>query len=149
MNQRFTEVGQQYRRAVRLVGSFSSSPTSAHVCQVRAMGLSAHECKESHLLSAPSVRSTRAWEVPGCSQPSHVRSSLSAKCTGRGRAQRRGLTGSAAGSSAQPVQIIVVIVTKERCWRGTPLHALEVKPEGNLSVLTAFQYLVIAPQFRL
>lgn len=47
--------------------------------------------------------------------------------------------GSPAGSSAQPVQIIVVIISEERSWRGTPLHALQVKPAGNSSAPPASQ----------
>lgn len=127
----FTEVG--YKRAVRLVGSFSSSQSLCTFVRSERW--------------VPSVCSTRAWEVPGHSQLSHICSSLSAKHTGRGHAQRRGLIGSAAGSSSQPVQIIIIIITKEWSRRGTSLHALEIKPEGNLSVLTASQYLVIATQF--
>lgn len=75
---RFTEVG--YKRAVRLVGSFSSSQSLCTFVRSEQW--------------VPSVFSTRAWEVPGCSQLSHICSLLSAKHTGRGHAQRRGLIGS-------------------------------------------------------
>lgn len=75
MNQRFTEVGQQYKRAVRLVGSFSSSPSSACVCQVRAMGLSTHECKKSHLLSGPISLQYKSLGSPWLFKLSHVSSS--------------------------------------------------------------------------
>lgn len=97
----------------------SAQPQS--VWQLRAMGLSTHRCKRSPpAATPPSICRTKAQEVPG-----HSQCPTCAACQGL-RAQEEAMPrgeGSAATSSSQPVQVIVIIVTKERCRRGTPLHA--------------------------
>lgn len=59
--------------------------------------------------------------------------------------------GSAATSSSQPVQVIVIIVTKERRGRGTPLHALQATPEETAQpqfIITTQTALKSLPAFR-
>lgn len=68
----------------------SAQPQS--VWQLRAMGLSTHECKRSPLLPAPIHLQDKSPGSP-CSFPlSHMCSSPRTQSTGRGHAQRRGLS---------------------------------------------------------
>lgn len=105
------------------------SPTQS-VWQLRAMGLSTQEGRKSLLLPAPIHQQDKSWESPGHSQ-------CPTCAAGQGlRAQEEATPrgeGSAATSSSQPVQVIVIIVTEERRGRGPALHALQTTPEGNWS----------------
>lgn len=52
--------------------------------------------------------------------------------------------GSAATSSSQPVQVVIIIITKKWRRRGTPLHALQKSPEGNCSAPAAPWHFITA-----
>lgn len=105
--------------------------------------LSTHECRKSPLLPAPIQLQDRSWEVPA-----HSQGPTWAACQGLRaweEAMPRGKC-SAATSSSQPVQVIVIIVTEERRGRGTPLHALQATPEGNWSTSAAPRYFITTEQ---